>query len=477
MNLITTGTYDNPLAIYHEYIQNAADAANRTIDEKIGKIEIEIDPLGMRVRIRDDGPGLSEEKAYRALVPIANSQKKRGPDRGFRGIGRLSGLAFAESVTFLTRARGCKNVTRIAWNGHRLRWIISETKQIKRAIHEAVTAETITGEGYPENFFEVEVAGIARHVAGLILNKDVVRDYIAEVCPVPFSRSFPFAEKAESMFSENFPLPTFEIIIGGDAQPVTRRHRDVIHYSGMRNGKYLEFEEVRIPSADSRRNAAAGWIAHSFYLGAISKETGIRGIRARDGNMQIGDESIFDNLFLEERFNRWCVGEIHILDPRIVPNARRDYFEPGPHIRNLENRLAVILRGIATRCRKASSMRNKGRRVRSTIQNSMDAYELATSGYLAEADAISMIKQAVFDVQQIYLGLNSTEEHLDDYALNLSEVQSKLQEFECTPSSSHFGNMSQVQIDAFKRVFYALAQATKSPRIAKKTIEAVLDQL
>ena len=33
------------------------------------------------------------------------------------------------------------------------------------------------------------------------------------------------------------------------------------------------------------------------------------------------------------------VGEVHVIDPRILPNGRRDYFEPGPHTRNLENQL------------------------------------------------------------------------------------------------------------------------------------------
>ena len=65
-------------------------------------------------------------------------------------------------------------------------------------------------------------------------------------------------------------------------------------------------------------DAAVGWIAHSSYLGAIPKGNRIRGIRARLGNIQVGDERVFDHLFEEERFNRWCVGEVHILDSRIM---------------------------------------------------------------------------------------------------------------------------------------------------------------
>ena len=111
---------------------------------------------------------------------------------------------------------------------------------------------------------------------------------------------------------------------------------------------------LRIPAIDESSDAAVGWLAHSSYLGAIPKDLGLRGFRAREGNIQIGDEGVFDSLFPEERFNRWCVGEVHIVDPRIMPNGRRDYFEPGPHTRNLENHLEAIIRGIVNRCRKAS---------------------------------------------------------------------------------------------------------------------------
>ena len=86
----------------------------------------------------------------------------------------------------------------------------------------------------------------------------------------------------------------------------------------------------RIPSIDGSGEAAVGWVAHSSYLGRSQKELRVRGIRARVGNIQIGGEGVFDDLFTEERFNRWCVGELHILDSRIIPNARRDYSSLDP---------------------------------------------------------------------------------------------------------------------------------------------------
>ena len=88
--------------------------------------------------------------------------------------------------------------------------------------------------------------------------------------------------------------------------------------------------------------AAVAWLARTPYTGSIPARLGVRGLRARVGNMQIGTDRIFEHLFEEPRFNGWCVGEVHILDSRIVPNGRRDYFEPSPHLRNLENQLGAI---------------------------------------------------------------------------------------------------------------------------------------
>ena len=66
-NLITAGLYDNPLAIYREYIQNAADAIVSVGDTVNGKVWVDIDPSGLRVKIRDNGPGLSHKAAVREL--------------------------------------------------------------------------------------------------------------------------------------------------------------------------------------------------------------------------------------------------------------------------------------------------------------------------------------------------------------------------------------------------------------------------
>ena len=80
------------------------------------------------------------------------------------------------------------------------------------------------------------------------------------------------------------------------------------------------------------------------------------------------------------------------MDRRVVPNGRRDYFEAGPHLRNLENHIGAIAQEISSRCRQASSQRNKLRNVDAAIHRLKAAFELARSGYLRPADSDALIE-------------------------------------------------------------------------------------
>ena len=474
LSLVTAGMYNNPLTIYREYIQNAADALSATGNIPTGKVEINIDPYELRVSIRDNGPGLARESATRALLPIARSQKRRGTDRGFRGIGRLSGLAFAETVTFLTRARNDQPVTRIVWNGPRLRSRIRQLANPNCAIQECVDVDTLSGSGYPAHFFEVEVAGVGRYAAGLILNREAVRTYIGEVCPVPMPSSFPFASEVKTLFGENESPLVLKVILNGELEPITRRYGENIRFSQDREDHFTKLEAVHIPSVDGNQSAALGWVAHSSYLGAIPKELGIRGVRARVGNIQIGDESVFEHLFPEERFNRWSVGEIHIVDSRIVPNGRRDYFEPGPHLRNLENRLGAVLRRTAARCRKASTTRNSERKVLDALCQLEETYDLAVSGYLSPEDAKTLVGEALNCIPDIRDRIGSIDSPAGTHLEKLHEAESKLGHFQVRRGRLPFGGIPASEVATYQRVFHALAAVSRSPRTAKEMIEAVL---
>ncbi len=472
LNLLTTGLYGCPLALYREYIQNAADAIEAQGRMHGGRVEVFTDPAKLRLRIRDNGPGLSRQAAIRALLPVGRSDKRRGSDRGFRGIGRLSGLAFAESVTFLTRSRSVSPVTCITWDGNALRTHISKALPTESAIRDSVCVESISGTGFPDHFFEVQIGGIGRYAAAQILNRETVRHYLSEVSPAPFSTLFPFKREINQYLGRHGANFTLQIMIDGESPPVTRGYEDCIPFSQSKQDTFSEVERFRIPSPDGTGIAAIGWIAHSSYLGAIPKGAGIRGIRAREGNIQVGDETLFDHLFPEERFNRWCVGEVHILDPRVIPNARRDYFEPGPHIRHFENQLASVLQDMATNCRRASSSRNSSRRASTALIRMEEAYELASSGYLADSDTRALVDGAISLSASIRC--NGLTEGDDGRTSQLDDLVAKLQEITPERDPPLFNLLSKAETRVCRKLFGILAQVAESPGIVKEVAEAML---
>ena len=96
-------------------------------------------------------------------------------------------------------------------------------------------------------------------------------------------------------------LLTLNVFLNDEPVPITRQYGEAIQFSEDRKDHFTEFEEIEVPSLTDDRTAAVGWVSHSSYLGAIPKKARIRGLRARVGNIQIGDERAFDHLFPEDR--------------------------------------------------------------------------------------------------------------------------------------------------------------------------------
>ena len=110
-------------------------------------LEIAIASAERRVRIRDNGPGLSREEAFERLLPIGRSGKTLGIDRGFRGVGRLAGLAFAKTVSFTTRTCEDQVVTRITWHRDRLPELTSTESELEQAIVDLRRCRNYAGVG------------------------------------------------------------------------------------------------------------------------------------------------------------------------------------------------------------------------------------------------------------------------------------------------------------------------------------------
>ena len=101
LEILTTGMYSNPMHVYREYIQNSTDSidkavASGVISSSVAAIHIQIDGAKQRIIIHDNGYGIPADKTREILLSIGESDKNGMDERGFRGIGRLAGLAYAK---------------------------------------------------------------------------------------------------------------------------------------------------------------------------------------------------------------------------------------------------------------------------------------------------------------------------------------------------------------------------------------------
>jgi hypothetical protein len=94
-----------------EYVQNSFDSLQTAVAEKVlkpgkGKITLTIDRTNNSLSIYDNGIGLPHRVAVNTLTAVGASRKERGRQAGFRGIGRLAGIAFSNILQFRTKAAG-----------------------------------------------------------------------------------------------------------------------------------------------------------------------------------------------------------------------------------------------------------------------------------------------------------------------------------------------------------------------------------
>jgi hypothetical protein len=371
IEIVTSGMYVSPITVFREYVQNAADsidearASGLLTPRKRGRVEITFDQTARSVLIRDNGAGIGVLNAIPTLVAIGASPKRGSQARGFRGVGRLSGLAYCRELQFRTKGAGDDKVISVSWDCRALRERLADASfdgDLRSIISNVVSVSHEQADDKAQHFFEVRLKDIARLRNDLLLNERLVAHHLSQVAPIPFSPEFSFGPYIEERLAKKAQKKPIELVVAGEQ--LFRPHRDEIifpataHKLRIHHIEFLEFANV------DGAIGAAGWIAHHEYVRSILPTLGVRGLRARVGDLQVGDAALFDEIFKEARFNGWSIGEIHIYDPRIVPNARRDNFEVNHHYYNLLVQLGPIGARISQHCRSASVSRNAEQSVR-----------------------------------------------------------------------------------------------------------------
>lgn len=201
---LTTGMYQDSKVIYREYIQNACDQIDKAyamglLRENEGSIDICLDAKNRIVSIEDNATGIRAAEFEHTLADIANSDKKLGENKGFRGIGRLCGLAYCKELIFSSTAAGESTVSIMRCDALKMRQLISENERGQKhtaseVLHSIYTFSAERTTNTADHWFKVELIGINDENKDL-LDFTQIKDYLSFVAPVPYQNTFIFRKE------------------------------------------------------------------------------------------------------------------------------------------------------------------------------------------------------------------------------------------------------------------------------------------
>lgn len=372
LETLTTGMYEDPFHSIREYVQNGLDAIQdairaQLISEEDGRILISIGGTARApsISIRDNGIGIPQERAYSTLVSLGASRKTPAHHAGFRGIGRLGGIAYCTTLRFTTKAQGEPVATVVEWDCGRVRSYFApgaEPVDVREVVRKSVKTRT---EQHPEaaHFTEVEMMRLV-NLGEEFVEPAKLQPYLRQVCPVEYADNFDYADQVRQLavaYGEKLPVVQLEMRQKRERVPIHKPYKN--SYPTGRRNVYSKLHSIE--TFMRKDHGWYGWIGVSEFPGEIVDDTAA-GVRFRVKNIQIGHSGLIEELAAElttagseRRLQRWAVGEIFITGNEVVPNARRDGFEDSAAWRTIQRDIRdQVVKRVIKLIRSASSTRS-----------------------------------------------------------------------------------------------------------------------
>ena len=490
LELLSSSMYVDPMCVYREYVQNAADSIDEARDAGLlaasgGSISIQIDANFRTIRIRDDGASISWPEFVERLSNLGASGKRGTPARGFRGVGRLSGLGYCQELIFRGRTDGEALVSELRWDGRTLKTMLRNTghdKHLKALIKDVVAVRRVTAtKDEPKRFFEVEMRGVIRHRDDRLLSDKAVADYLSQVAPIPFSPEFKYGAQLAARLQPLVRLGNVAIHINGAETPLYRPHKNALKVDGHVEATFSELELLEITGIDGGVSAVA-WLLHHEYAGALSNRTLVKGLRLRSGNVQVGDNNLLESLFAEPRFNSWSVGEIHIVDAKVLVNGRRDNFEQSVHLDNVINQIGPVAREITRRCRQNSVSRKWAREFEIHRDAALERAKAVSRGGITRASrqvntdaALKSLKamRKVLDTRNLSEEVRAALSQKSDAAVQKVKQLLGQNATESDPLAGFSGS----QKTAYQKIITLIYECSNNRAVAGILVEKILNRL
>lgn len=463
---LTQSMYDDSRIIYREYIQNSSDQidlamANNSFPNEELEIVITIDDKKRNVFIRDNANGISRNEIVHKLEDIADSDKKQGEQKGFRGIGRLGGIGYCKELRFVTTYYGETEETIMIWNAQRLQEIFLDSNNHSSA--EEVLAEVISYETRPvaqeDHYFEVQMLGI-NEANDELLDYDNIKQYISEVAPVNFKNTFIFKSKIDLFLKtheDEIPkMHCYKVGIrkkGGEINYVHKDYPTKI-YKMLGNHK-VAVDDIRdihtdIIRDDEGRAIAWIWYAISCFKGAINDlGNPWKGLRLRQFNIQIGSKTTLSKFFSETRGNSYFFGEVHTISKEYRPNARRDYFTETKEVKDFEYAIREYFKELSRLYKAGSEINSSFEKIKKLNDLKRDYTQKKTKGFIS-SETISKMDKEIKEAEVVAQAALTKLKKIKDKASSTNETA--LSQLLTAVENARNSNVSQIKLPTITTV-------------------------
>jgi len=390
---LTIGMYEDSRFIYREYIQNSADQIDKAVAQGLIKkeheeIHISINQENKNVEIYDNATGISQKEALPILLNIAQSTKQRGIDKGFRGIGRLGGLAYCNRLVFETSFKGEDTKTTLIWDAALLKEIINDRKEKEDAVSviQKVTTSVVSKEDSDKHYFKVILEGVTNED---LLDKKSVDKYLSMVAPLPFPSRFIYKSLIyEELKKEGLLLDEYRIYL--NTEQLYKGYSTSI-YKGDENDKRKDDEILHLEFfkeyAKDGQLLFWGWHSISGKNQSLNQINYTRGFRLRKSNIQVGDEYTLIKLQRDRRFQFYFFGEIYGVHCDLIPNSRRDYFSENKISLEFDQKLKHFFhKNIYEICRTASEINAYSKKIEELIEFDKEYKQKKEDGFTNKAE-------------------------------------------------------------------------------------------
>jgi len=369
--ILADDLYPRKLEIVREYIQNASDALD-AFNRVAEHIEDDFTPVmkisiqGKSLLIFDNGIGMDGEEVQK-LKRIAYSEKREGHEAGYKGIGRLAGMAVANKLLISSTSYGDPQLHKFEFRAKELKEELSENRRkgIQEPASEVINRHTTISslDVDPADHYTIVELRETDDRYPELLDPVQLREYIGDIGPVGFAPDFTYGHRVSDHLYKRVPDYSPKAIwlatTSGDRAQIYKPYTDSM---GLAEPEFIEV------------HGRGGLLAYVWYttkgkpmLGKVRSSGGkftvegttpaskkrLAGLVYKLFGFSIGDRSLPLRTLWTKDYTRplWFTGEIHIVDKNVKPTTDRSNFVDNEARRQLysaaQDRIAKELNSLA----------------------------------------------------------------------------------------------------------------------------------